>query len=294
MASDKYNVDGTEGGDKWKTGISEYVKGCVPAVREILRWIERIPEDFLLSPALLNAAVGNTSSAHQQLNLNSAICSFLAIAVSGEANIIFRGAEEMNGFDAWRRIVRYIEHGRPIRLQNLTNDMKAAHQRPINDMGKVVIGIAEFDLKYHEYLEAGGRTIDDFELKQSLTNILPSDLRRELLFKVNLPESYCLFSKAVRESTLTLLQHESRLPIHMIEAAQDHGDGDLGIEDLVGMIAEASGGELFAIHQRFKKKFGTNWRTNKPNNDSRPNNRKDSPTTNTARKTTTLGEKTCA
>ena len=78
-----------------------------------------MPEDFLLTPALLNAAVGNTLSAHQQLNLNSAIYSFLAIAVSGEANIIFRGAEEMNGFDAWRRIVRYIEHGRPIRLQNL-------------------------------------------------------------------------------------------------------------------------------------------------------------------------------
>jgi hypothetical protein len=162
--------------------------------------------------------------------------------------------------------------------------MKAVHQRPIKDMSKVVIGIAEFDLKYHDYLEAGGRTIDDFELKQSLTNILPSDLRRELLFKVNLPEPYCSFSKAVRESTLTLLQHESRLPIHMIEAAQDHDDGDLGIDDFVGMIAEASGGEPFAIQQRFKKKFGANWRTNKPNNDSRPNNRKDSPTTNTARK----------
>ena len=106
-----------------------------------------------------------------------------------EAATIFRGAEEMNGFEAWRRLVRYVEHGRPIRLQNITNEMKSSHSRPIKDMARVVIGIAEYENKYHDYLDAGGKPYDDYDLKNNLTNILPASLQEPLLFNVNLPEN---------------------------------------------------------------------------------------------------------
>ena len=37
MATDRYQFDGNEGGDKWKRDLSEYFKACIPAVREIFR-----------------------------------------------------------------------------------------------------------------------------------------------------------------------------------------------------------------------------------------------------------------
>ena len=40
---------------------------------------------------------------------------FLAIAITLEADTIPRGAEEMNGLEAWRRLARYVEHGIRIR-----------------------------------------------------------------------------------------------------------------------------------------------------------------------------------
>ena len=101
------------------------------------------------------------------------------MTVSGEADTISRGgAEEMNGFDAWRRLVRYIEHGRPIRLEHISREMNAAHQQPIRGMTKVVVGIAEFENTYHKYIDAGGTPIDDYDLKQNLTNRLPTELQQ--------------------------------------------------------------------------------------------------------------------
>ena len=73
MAPDKYEFDGIKGGDTWKMSISDYSKGCVPAMREILRWAERILENFILTKPLLDAAVGTTLSHHQQDSLNSAL-----------------------------------------------------------------------------------------------------------------------------------------------------------------------------------------------------------------------------
>ena len=134
---------------------------------------EGIPDDIFLPDNLPNVAVENTFQWQQQRNMNSAMYSFLALSVSGEATTMVRGggAGEMNGLEAWRNLVRYIEHGRPIRLETISREMEIAHQRPINDLTKVVIGIAEYELKYHEYLEVGGKPLDDYDLKQNLTNI---------------------------------------------------------------------------------------------------------------------------
>ena len=91
MATDRYQFDGNKGGDTWTRGISDYFKACRPAVREIFRWVERIPEDIVLTDNLLNVAAGNTLQWQQQRNINSAMYSFLTLSVSGEANTIPRG-----------------------------------------------------------------------------------------------------------------------------------------------------------------------------------------------------------
>ena len=95
------------------------------------------------------------------------------------------------------------------------------------------------------------------------------------------PEKHSSFSQTVRATTLSLLQPQSRLPIHMV------GDASVGSEEIMevndstlseflGAIEDADGDEIHAANLRFKKKFGTNWR-------DKFKNKKPTPTTTTTR-----------
>ncbi len=53
----------------------------------------------------------------QLLTLDAAIWGFLSGALSSTAETIFKCAEMLRGFDAWRRIVRFLDHGSEIRLE---------------------------------------------------------------------------------------------------------------------------------------------------------------------------------
>ena len=52
------------------------------------------------------------------------------------------------GVDAWRRIVRYIDHGRGIRLELMRNRWRTIRSRPIKSLEAVTIGIAEFETRF--------------------------------------------------------------------------------------------------------------------------------------------------
>ena len=40
----------------------------------------------------------------------------------------------LNGLDAWRRVVRHIDHGREIHLETLRREMKSMHNRANRDI----------------------------------------------------------------------------------------------------------------------------------------------------------------
>ena len=56
--------------------------------------------------------------------LNCAIWGFLSNAVSDEAKTIPKQAWILKGVEAWRRIVRYIDHWRDIRLEIMRSKMR--------------------------------------------------------------------------------------------------------------------------------------------------------------------------
>ena len=43
----------------------------------------------------------------------------------------------MDGSEAWIKLVRYIGHGRPTRLENISRGMQIAHQRLIDGLTNV-------------------------------------------------------------------------------------------------------------------------------------------------------------
>ena len=86
---------------------------------------------------------------------------------------------------AWRRLVRYIDHGREIRLETLRNEVRMIRGRfVIKNLEDVVVAIAKFENKISEVVAAGGKRPDDQEMKSDLNAILPAKLS-ELLYQTD-------------------------------------------------------------------------------------------------------------
>ena len=81
------------------------------------------------------------------------------------------------GVEAWRRISRFIDRGREIRLETLRNEVRIIWGLlVIKPFEEVIIGIAQFENKIDEYIDAGGTRLDDQEMKSDLNTILPAKL----------------------------------------------------------------------------------------------------------------------
>ncbi len=90
---------------------------------------------------------------------------------------MFKRADVLNGIDAWRHGVRFLDHGRSIRLETLRTEVRVLHTKPIKNLEAVTVGMAEFENKIREYVEAGGKKFDDSDMKSDLLAILPQELR---------------------------------------------------------------------------------------------------------------------
>ena len=92
---------------------------------------------------------------------------------------------EMNGIDAWRRIVRHIDHGRDLRLKDLRHEMKLIHLRPIKTLPEVEQGVAAFENSIHEFVQAGGVAPSDKKMKDDLPRTLQGKMQLDLLWNAS-------------------------------------------------------------------------------------------------------------
>ena len=67
-------------------------------------------------------------------SFNNQVWGFLSNCVSAWADIIFRGTDDLQGIDFWRRIIRYIDHGKSIKLEQMRREMKTQHLKPIKSL----------------------------------------------------------------------------------------------------------------------------------------------------------------
>ena len=89
---------------------------------------------------------------------------------------MFKQAPRLAGIDAWRRITRLIDNGRRIRLEQLRNEMRMIRAYPIKSLEGVVVGVAEYENRVRDYVEAGERQPLEDETKSDLNAILPNEL----------------------------------------------------------------------------------------------------------------------
>ena len=235
---EEYRFNGVKNGEQWKIKLERYFIARAPILKEILEFAER--EDMQeITVQRFRQAAGHALTEEQMQNVNAAIWGFLAGCLTGSAEALFERAETLNGLDAWRRVVRHIDHGREIHLETLRREMKTMHNRAIRDIHGVEEGIANFENTLYRYIKAGGTPMRDNEKKSDLLQILPDSIRRDLLWHATDGGSFDNFRDLVLAQSQKVILN-TRRGINAVDerasakAAEDESEG--GLEDMIAAI----------------------------------------------------------
>ena len=172
MASqEEYRYNGVKDGIKWKERIEGYFISCAPVLMKILEWVER-QDNSTITVDWIQTAVGTVMVKEQIRSTDAQIWGFLRAVVSGSAETMFRRADRLHGFDAWRRLVRDVDQGREIRLSDLRHNMKQVQSRNIRSLAEVEQGVAEYENRIQEFVNAGGDAPCEAHMKDDMLRIL--------------------------------------------------------------------------------------------------------------------------
>ena len=224
MTSD-YSFNGLKGGLNWKGKVERYFISRIPVLMNILEWAEK-EELYEITQAKFEEATRGTLFPAQVQAINAAMWGFLSGAVSGTAETMFKGAAKLNGLDAWRRLVRYIDHGRAMRLETLRREVKMIHLKPIASLEKVEEGVAEFENVLNEYVQVGGTPVSNDEKKSDLLAVLPAELRETLLWRATDPGSFEGFRDMVLTQCGKVLMNRKRLHLHNVDHGKQQDEAD--------------------------------------------------------------------
>ena len=132
---------------------------------------------------------------------------------------MFKRTDWLSGIDAWRRVVRQVDHGRPIRLEMVRREVKELHMRHIENFEAVEEGVNEFENTMAEYVKAGGPEPPDSELKSDLLRILPTEIRELLLWhSTDVGVSFERFRDTIVAQTAQVLMNRgSRRSINAVD-----------------------------------------------------------------------------
>ncbi len=260
----EFRFDGSKGGPHWKGKLERYIISRAPILKDLLEWAEFEDMNTITSDRL-QLAIGNALTEEQVMMADAAIWGFLSSALTNSAETIFKGAETLRGFDAWRRITRYIDHGRSIRLEELRRTVRTMHMRPMKGLEHVEEGIAEFENLLRDYEDAGGTPFAEEEKKADLLAILPSELREHLLWYVtDKGKTFAQFRDIVRTQTGQVLMTRKKLPLHFIDgnrAIDESNDDEVNFND-IDFSEVNSMEDLMAVVNRMRGRFNNRNRTN--------------------------------
>ena len=88
--------------------------------------------------------------------------------LEGNAEVMFRRADWMNGLEGWRRLVHHIDHGQAIRVETLERQNQDLHTKLIKTLEDIEEGMAAFENIMPEYVRAGGPQAPDGQMKADL------------------------------------------------------------------------------------------------------------------------------
>ena len=115
---DSFKYNGVKGGLGWKEAVGREIISRAPIMRKLIKWAEDM-DTRPMSEEMVFRAVGDRMTEDQIYNMNSCIWGFTAKARGGPAKNRVDGAKDLNGLDAWTRIVAYITSGKGVQLEDM-------------------------------------------------------------------------------------------------------------------------------------------------------------------------------
>ena len=179
MSNADYMFDGNKGGKAWQKLLSGYLVSKVPAALDILKWAER-HDQTVVTDAAFTSVVSHFMEAPQREHLNNALWGFLNGCLRGTAKTMFEEADDLNGLDGWRRVVRTIDVNLPQRLEELRIEVRCLTSKHMKELEHIPAGIAHFQSTLKEFKDAGGLGYTSSqEMKSDLLSILPKVIRED-------------------------------------------------------------------------------------------------------------------
>ena len=152
--SEDYRYDGANGGAKWKKRVRGYWLSKLPDFQPILDWAEDMDDQLVTDDLLKALAAAHYWMTEVDVRRTSGIIwGFLRSCLKGEAETLFELAPELNGYEAWRIIVRDVHNGQNIRLATLRRLIK--NPPSIQKLEDVNMGITRFENLINEFKAAG-------------------------------------------------------------------------------------------------------------------------------------------
>ena len=194
--SPAYQHDGEKHGEAWKRKIRAYWISKCPDSLPLLDYAESQDDNaFSIEDIVNEAGTCRWMIDANVRRLGEVLWGFMNTCLMGKAHEIWEGADPLNGFDAWRRVVQHIHQGANVRLGNLRRLVK--NPPKINKLEDISAGITRFEAIMKDYELASGAPPKGIELKNDFLKTLPNEVRELLMWRAT----------DVKESFNTLVAH---------------------------------------------------------------------------------------
>ena len=107
---------------------------------------------------------------------DTAVWRCLSNCTGGETKVLFKQTGRLEGIQAWRRILRFIDHSSDGICKQLRREVRMARSHHIRSLVHVTMRIAKYENKIRDYVDAGCRQPPEDEPKSDLNAILPNEL----------------------------------------------------------------------------------------------------------------------
>ncbi len=231
-----FTYDGEKHGEAWKRKVRGYWIAKCPDILPILNYAEDLDSEELTVDALLHEAGSYRWMTEINVKrLGELIWGFLNACLSDKARTCFEGADPLNGFDAWRRVVQHIHQGANVRMGALRRLVKNPPQ--ILKMEDIDQGIVKFEAIMKDYRSAGGTPPCGAELKNDLLETLPMEIREGLMWRATeVHETFGQFTAHVRSTANAILFHRGKATSSLNnvgEALKEQNGADETYEDAI-------------------------------------------------------------
>jgi len=137
--------------------------------------------------------------------LSELLWGFLNRCLKSEAKESFEEADELDGFNAWRLVIRSIRKSAYIHLATARRLFK--YTPPIGSLEEIPAAIKRFDAVHKDFKLSGGTPSSDSEKKTDLLESLPKEIREQLQWRAATPESYDKFRDYLRGQADSMIYH---------------------------------------------------------------------------------------